>query len=112
MVCQIARHEVHAVGKVLPGATDTFDYRLATEFTFRADLARDARHFRGKRVQLIHHRVHGVLEFENFSLYIDRDLLRQIAVRDRRRDERNVAHLRRKVTGHNVHRIGQILPCP
>ena len=35
---------------------------LAAELAFGADLARDARHLAGERVELVDHRVDGVLE--------------------------------------------------
>ena len=41
---------------------------LAAELAFGADLARDARHLGGERVQLIDHRVDGVLELEDLAL--------------------------------------------
>src|SRR4030095_13419544 len=40
---QIACHQVHGVGQIGPGAGDAFDLRLTTQFSFRADFARDAR---------------------------------------------------------------------
>ena len=42
--------------------------RLAAELSFRTHFARHAGHFRGERAELIHHRVDGVLQFENFAL--------------------------------------------
>ena len=45
---QVAGHQVDVVGEVLPGAGDALDLRLAAELAFRADLARDAGHFRGE----------------------------------------------------------------
>ena len=48
---------------------------LAAEFSFGADFARHARHFRGERAKLIHHRVDGVFQLENFAFHIHRDLL-------------------------------------
>ena len=38
-----------------------------------------ARYFRGERAKLVHHGVHGVLQFENFSLHVHGDLLGQVA---------------------------------
>ena len=54
---------------------------------------RDARHFRGERVELIDHRVDGVLQLEDLAAHVDGDLLRQVAVGDRGRDVGDVAHL-------------------
>src|SRR5947207_438917 len=52
---EVRGHEVHVVGEVLPGARDARHLRLAAELAFGTDLARHARHLRGKRVKLIHH---------------------------------------------------------
>ena len=41
---------------------------LAAELAFRADFAGHARHFRGERVELVHHRVDGVLQLEDLAL--------------------------------------------
>jgi hypothetical protein len=92
---QVAGHRVDAVGQVLPGAGDAAHLRLAAELAFGADLARHARHFAGEGVELVHHRVDGVLQLENFAAHVDRDLLRQVAVGDRGRHLGDVAHLRR-----------------
>ncbi len=59
---QVRRHRVDVVGQVLPGAGDAGHLGLAAQLAFGADLARDAGHFRRERVQLIHHRVDGVLQ--------------------------------------------------
>ncbi len=50
-------------------------FRLTAQLAFRADLARHAGYFRGKRVQLIHHGVDGVLQLQNFAPHFDGDLL-------------------------------------
>ena len=81
---QVRRHRVDVVGEVLPRAGDAGHLRLAAELALGADLARDAAHFRGERVQLIDHRVDGVLQLEDLALHVDRDLARQVAARDRR----------------------------
>ena len=39
-------------------------------------------HFRGERVQLVDHRVDGVLELEDLALDVDGDLAREVAVGD------------------------------
>src|SRR5204863_3706530 len=97
---QVARHEVHVVGEVLPHTGDAGDVGLAAQLALRADLASDARHFGRERVQLIHHRVDGALQVEDLALYVDGDLLGEIAVRDRGGDERDVAHLPGQVRRH------------
>ena len=92
---QVARHEVDVVGQVLPGAGDARHLRLAAELAFGADLARDARHFGGEGVELIDHRVDGVLQLEDFALHVDGDLARQVAARHGGGHLGDVAHLAR-----------------
>ena len=65
---QVAGHRVHVVGQVLPRAGDALHLGLAAELAFGADFARDARHFRRERAELVHHRVDGVLQLEDFAL--------------------------------------------
>ncbi len=102
--------ELTAVRQILPGAGDARHLRLAAEPPVGADLACDARHLAGEGVELIHHRVDGVLELQDLAADIDRDLLREIAARDRGRHLGDVAHLRRQIAGHRVDRVRQILP--
>ena len=49
---------------------------LAAEFAFRADFARNARHFGREAVQLIHHRVDGVLSVRESRLCTSTVILR------------------------------------
>src|SRR6202034_4109235 len=107
---EIAGHGVDVVGQVLPGAGDAGNLRLATKLAFGADLARHARHFAGETVELVHHRVDGVLELEDLALHVHGDLARKIAARHRGRDLGDVAHLAGEVRGHGVDVLGQILP--
>jgi hypothetical protein len=83
---------------------------LAAELALGADLARDTRDLGCERPELVHHRVDGVLELEDLALHVDSDLLRQVAGGHGRRDLGDVSHLRRQVTGHEVHGLGQIFP--
>ena len=107
---QVAGHEVDVVGQVLPGAGDARDLGLAAELALGADLARHARHLRGEGAQLVDHRVDRVLELEDLALDVDGDLLREVAVGDRRGDVGDVAHLARQVRRHEVDVVGQVLP--
>jgi len=86
--------------------------RLAAQLSFRTDLAGDASHFRGEGVELIDHRVDGVLQLEDFALHVDGDLLGEVAGSDGRRDQGDVAHLPGQVRGHEVHVVRQVLPDP
>src|SRR5262249_4793971 len=107
---EIAGHEVDVVRKVLPGAGDTGHLRLTAKLAFGADLAGHARHFGSKRIQLIDHRVDGVLQLENFAAHVDRDLAGEVAARDSRGHFGDVAHLGRQVARHGVHVVGEVLP--
>jgi hypothetical protein len=49
---------------------------------------------RRKRIQLVNHRINGVLQFKNFSLYIHRDLFRKIAFGNGGGYLSNIAYLR------------------
>ena len=53
--------------RVLPGAGDAGHLRLAAEPAFGADLARHARHLAGEGVELIDHRVDGLLQLQDFA---------------------------------------------
>src|SRR5213076_668496 len=107
---EVTGHGVHAVGEILPGAGDARHHGLAAQLALGAHLARHARHFRGKRAQLIDHRVDGLLQLQDLAAYIDRDLAGQVAVGDGDRHLRDVADLAGEVTGHRVHAVGQVLP--
>ena len=76
---------------------DALHLGLAAELPFGADFLRDARDLRGEGVELIDHLVDDVLDLEDLALDVDGDLLRQVAVGDRGRDLRDVAHLHGEV---------------
>src|SRR6202021_2578393 len=97
---QVAGHRVHGVGKLLPRAATSGDLRLPAEFTVGAHFAGHAGHFGGERTQLVHHRVDGVFEFENFASYVDRNFAGQIATRDGGGNFCDVADLTGEVSGH------------
>ena len=89
---------------------DARHLRLAAELAFGADLARHARHFGREGVELIDHRVDGVLQLQNLAAHVDGDLARQVAARDGGRDLGDVAHLAGEVRRHRIDAVGQILP--
>ena len=64
-----------------------------------------------KRVELINHRVDGLLQLQDFAGNVDGDLLRKVAAGDRGRDLGDVADLRGEVARHRVDVVGQVLPC-
>src|ERR1700691_5628023 len=52
-------------------------FQVPAQPAFGAHLAGHARHFRGERRKLIHHRVDGLFELEDFPLHVHCDLLGQ-----------------------------------
>src|SRR5262249_52352558 len=107
---QVACHQLDIVSTDLPGAGHALDLRLAAELAFGAHFTGHAGHFRGERAELVHHRVHGVLELEDFALDVDGDLLGEVAVSHGGGDSGDVAHLAGEVTGHRVDVVGQVFP--
>src|SRR5205085_370278 len=94
------------------GTSDTADLGLPTQLALGPHLASDAGDLGGERVELIHHRVDGVLQLENLTLHVDGNLLGQVPVCYSGGDCRDVPNLSRQVTGHRVDRVGQVLPGP
>ena len=107
---EVGRHEIDVVGKILPGAADARDLGLSAKLAFCADFARDAGHLGGEAVELVDHRVDGVLQLEDFAFHIDGDLAAQVAARDRRGDIGDISDLGGEVGAHRVHRVGKVLP--
>src|SRR6202022_1620418 len=107
---EVTRQRVHVVGEVLPRSADARYFRLTAEHSLGAHLARHARHFRGERAQLVHHRVDGVLQLENLTFHVHRDLPRQIALRHSGSNVSNVSDLAGEVGRHRVHVVREILP--
>src|SRR5208337_1655848 len=90
---EIRRHRIDRVGEVLPGARHAEHLRLAAELALGANLARHARHLASERVELVHHRVDRVLQLENLTADIHRDLLGEVAVGNSGGDFGDVADL-------------------
>src|SRR6185436_6095309 len=103
-------HRIHIVSEVLPGAGHAAHVSLAAQFSFRTDFARDAGNFRGEGIQLVHHGVDGVLEFEDLTFYVYRDLLGKIAVGHRGGNVGDVADLAGEIAGHKIYVISQVFP--
>jgi hypothetical protein len=74
LTCEVRRHEVHVVGEVLPRARDVRHFGLTAEFSLGSYFLRNACYFAGKNSERVHHRVDRLLELENLSLHVDRDL--------------------------------------
>ena len=107
---EVTGHEVHAVGEILPRSGDVAHVRLSAEFSFRPHLTRHAGHFRRKRAKLIHHRVDRVLQLQDFSAHVDRDLLGEVAIGHCRRHFGDISHLTREISGHEIHAVGEVFP--
>src|SRR6185369_15738052 len=100
---QVTGHLVHRVCQVFPGTSHTGHIRLTTELTFRTHLARHTRYFRCKSAELVHHRVDRVLQLEDLTTNVHRDLSRQITIRYRCRYLGDITHLRGQVTRHFIY---------
>src|SRR5690606_34554778 len=107
---QIIGHQVHVVGQVRPGTGDARHLRLSAQLAFGANLARHAGHFAGEAVELVHHRVDGVLQLEDLALHVDGDLLGEVPLRHRGGHLGDVADLAGEVRGHRVHIVREVLP--
>src|SRR5262249_3376271 len=107
---QVAGHEVHGVGQVLPGTRHALHLGLTAQDAFGADFPCHAGHFRGEGGELVHHRADRVLECEDPSCPVHRELPGQVAHGDRFRDVGDVADLAGEVAGHEVVRVGEVLP--
>ena len=83
---------------------------LAAEHAERAHLARHAGHLLGEQAQRVGHRVDRLRQRGDLALGLDRHLLRQVALRHRRRHRGDLAHLVGQVRRHQVHRVGQVAP--
>src|SRR5207249_2911331 len=110
LVGEVAGHRIDVVGQVLPGASHTGHGRLATQLPVRADLAGHSADFGSERVQLVHHGVNGVLQFQNLTLDIHSDLLREVAVGHSDGHTGDIANLGSQVACHLVDTLGQVLP--
>src|SRR6185369_7132136 len=110
LTSQVTGHEVHAVRQILPGSGHTRHVGLTAKLPFGTHLTGHASYFGGKRAELIHHCVNGVLELQDFTLHVDGDLLRQVTIRYGRGHVGDVAHLAGQITRHGVHRVREILP--
>ncbi len=107
---QVGRHHVDVVGEVLPRAGDPAHRGLATQVALGTDLAGHPGHLVGEGGQLVDHRVDGLLQLQDLPPRVHPDLLRQISLGHRGGDLRDRAHLGGQVVGHDVDRLGQVLP--
>src|SRR6516165_9685977 len=90
----------------LATAVTTFMMPRTCSVRFAA-ITRRAGHLAGEGVQLVDHRVDGVLQLEDFALHVDGDLAAQVAARHRRGDFGDVTDLRREVRREQVDVVGE-----
>src|SRR5207237_116442 len=112
LVGEVARHDVHVVGQVLPRAGDTLHVGLATDLAIGTHLTRHTSDFFGERIELVDHRVVGLLELEDLAADVDGDLLREVALLHGGGDLGDVADLAGQVARHDVDVVGQVFPDP
>ena len=73
LLSEVRRHDIDGVGKILPRAGYAGHLGLTAEPPFRSHFAGDTGDLAGKTIQLIHHGIDGVLQFENFALHVHGD---------------------------------------
>ncbi len=110
LASQVVRHHVDVVGQVLPRAGRAAHPGLAAQVPLGANLARHPRHLVSERRQLVDHRVDRGLQLLDLAPCVHVDLLRQVALGNRRGDLGYVADLGGEVAGHQVDRVGEVLP--
>src|SRR5581483_2969315 len=109
---EVARHEVHRVGEVLPRAGHAFDLGLAAEDPLGAHLACDSGDLVGEGAERVGHAVDGLGQGGNFALRLDGDLLGQVAAGDSGGHLGDVADLAGEVRREEVDVVGEVLPRP
>ena len=112
---QVARHEVHRVGQVLPGAGHALHLGLAAQLALGAHLARHPRHFGREGAQLLHHLVddHGGAQefaFQPAAVGLQRHRLGQVALRHGADHASHLGRRMHQVADQRVDRFGRIAP--
>jgi hypothetical protein len=115
LVGEVGRHQVDAVGQVLPDAGGAHHLRLAAELALGADLARHPRHLARKTVELVEHRVDGVGVLEEFAaqgaaVHFKQHVFGQDAARHRADHPAHLAHRLHQVVDHRVDRVDFLAP--
>ena len=107
---EVSGHGVDRVGEVLPGARYAGHDGLSAESAVGADFASHAGDFGGEGPQLVHHRVDGFFELQDFATHVHGDFAGEVAAGHRSGDFGDVADLAGQVAGHGVDRVGEIFP--
>src|SRR6185503_6848238 len=100
---------IDVVGQIPPDSRGAGHTRLAAQFAFNSDFARDRGYLIGKGGQRIDHAVDGVGQLGDFTFGFEHELALQIAVGDGGDDLGDAAHLRGEVGGHEVDTFGEVL---
>src|SRR5205807_1657952 len=107
---QVAGHQVHVVGEVLPGAAYALHRGLAAELAFGAHFAGHPRDLAGEGGELVDHYEVCVFQLHDLALAFFPALRASDLVRDRGRDLGDVSDLGGEVAGHQVHVVGEVFP--
>ena len=83
---------------------------MTAQFALGADLLSNTSDFTGKGIELIHHGVDGILQFQHFALHFHSNFLRQVAIGHRRGDFSDVAYLTGEVRGQQIDIVCQVFP--
>ena len=94
---EVSGHGVDGVGQIFPGSGHTGHHCLTAKFSVRSHFAGHTCHFRSERTQLVHHRVDGFFQLQNFAAHIDRDFAGQIAAGHGGCDFCDISHLASKL---------------
>ena len=107
---RFAARRLTFAGEILPRSGRARHIGLTAETAFDADFAGDVGHLFGKCRQRVGHVVDGFGQRRHFTFRFDGEFLPQIAVRHGSHDFHDAAHLVGQIGGHDVDRVGQILP--
>ena len=112
---RFAAIEIHVLRQIFPSSGDAFHFRLAAELAFRADFARDARHFRCESAELADHRVYRFCGVQKFTLQraafdFSCHSFGQISLRDSPNDSRHLARRLNEISDQIVDRSNCVGP--
>src|SRR5690606_25166338 len=106
---EVGGHGIDVVCEVFPRAGHARNVRLAAELAGGAYFARDAAHFRGKCVPLLHALAVCFFELEHLAADVGGDCAGQVAACHGDGHLRDIAHLCGEVGGHGIYIVRQVL---
>src|SRR5690606_34357327 len=110
LIGQVAAHQVHVLGELTPNAGNVAHLGLHAERSLGTHQPGHTRDFGRKAAELVAGRVDGVLQGQDFTPRVYRDLAAKVAFGDRGHHLRDIAHLIGQVVGHEVHVLGELRP--